>query len=75
MPGHLTLHFLRCSVMSLACGLKITAKHYDLLKIYSENTLRTDKNRFCRKLAYVNQMAEYGGLNAIESMVSMYSRF
>lgn len=41
------LHFLVDSASRLACGLKITAKHYDLLKIYSENTLRTDEKPFC----------------------------
>lgn len=41
----------------LTRGLKLPAKHYDLLKIYAENTLQTDKNRLQTTSVYVNQIA------------------
>lgn len=45
-----------CVCVQLTRGLKLLAKHYDLLKIYTKNTLQTDKNRLQTTSIYVNQI-------------------
>lgn len=59
----------------LARGLKLPAKHYDLLKIYTENTLQTDKNHLQTTNVYANQIVCGRSSSAYSLFTSFTWRF